>query len=311
MQCQPLVQKILQKMNSWATKLLSYAGRVQLIKSVIFDVQMYWCQVILLPQKILKMIQSTCRTFLWTGKTTLSKRALVAWDRIILPKHAGGLNIGNIKLWNQAAICKLLWSIQQKKDRTWIRWVHGYYIKDRDLFEMPIPQQGSWVVRKILGAREYLRKLHNGDEVIQAPTFSIRKMYKELMGCIVKVPWAKMLCQNLTPPKCLFITWLLLHEKLATCNYLQQVGVHTDPICCLCARSDESLDHLFFKCEYVSRVWRGVTAWCGVARQAVRWELEKSFLISECTNNNAKQKLYRCLVAIVSYHVGGKGTQEE
>lgn len=31
LQCQPLVQRILQRMNNWATKLLSYVGRVQLI----------------------------------------------------------------------------------------------------------------------------------------------------------------------------------------------------------------------------------------------------------------------------------------
>lgn len=249
------------------------------------------------------MIQSACRTFLWTGKTGLSKRALVAWDKVILPKQAGGLNIGNLKLWNQAAVCKLLWSIHQKKDRTWIRWVHGYYIKNRDLFEMPIPQQCSWVVKKILGAREYFRSLHNGKEMLSLPTFSIRKLYIGLLGSVVTVPWAKMLCQNPAPPKCIFVIWLLLHEKLATCSYLQKVGIQVDPICCFCERSEENLDHLFFECEYVDRVWRDVAAWCGIRRQAEKWELEKRYLISQCTNNNMQQRLYRCMMTIVVYHV--------
>lgn len=38
MQCKPLVQKILQRINCWAAKLLSYAGRVQLIKSMLFGI---------------------------------------------------------------------------------------------------------------------------------------------------------------------------------------------------------------------------------------------------------------------------------
>lgn len=56
MQCQPLVQKILHKINCWATKFFSYARRVQLIKSVIFGIRVYWSQVFVLPQKVLKMV---------------------------------------------------------------------------------------------------------------------------------------------------------------------------------------------------------------------------------------------------------------
>lgn len=41
LQCQPLINRILQKMNTWAAKLLSYAGRVQLIQTVIFGIQKY------------------------------------------------------------------------------------------------------------------------------------------------------------------------------------------------------------------------------------------------------------------------------
>lgn len=36
-QCHPLIQKILSRINSWTAKLLSCAGRVQLIKSVLFS----------------------------------------------------------------------------------------------------------------------------------------------------------------------------------------------------------------------------------------------------------------------------------
>lgn len=64
-QWQPLVHKILQRITCWAAKLLTYAGRVQLIKSVLFGVQMFWSQIFVLPQKVLKLVQAACRTFLW------------------------------------------------------------------------------------------------------------------------------------------------------------------------------------------------------------------------------------------------------
>lgn len=107
----------------------------------------------MIPQKVLKLLQTACRIFLWTRKTTVSKQALVAWDKVMQPMHAGGLNIINLKVWNQAAICKLLWSLHQKKDKVWVRWVHGYYIKNQDMEVMALPKQCSWIVRKVLGAR--------------------------------------------------------------------------------------------------------------------------------------------------------------
>lgn len=100
-----------------------------------------------------------------------------------------------------------------------------------------------------------------------------------------------MVCQNVAPQKCLFMTWLLLYEKLATYSYLQRVGVQVDPICCLCEKAEESLDHLFFECEFAGRVWKGVAEWRGVDRQARRWEVKKLVILSKCTNNNGGQRL--------------------
>nr|XP_009762494.1 PREDICTED: uncharacterized protein LOC104214512 [Nicotiana sylvestris] len=81
-QCWPLVEKITQKINCWIAKLLSYAGRLQLIKLVPFGVQSYWAQIFQLPKKILKMIEAMCRSFLWSGTSTITKKALVAWDKV-------------------------------------------------------------------------------------------------------------------------------------------------------------------------------------------------------------------------------------
>jgi len=93
MRCQPLVKKIISRIENWSSKLLSYAERLQLIKLVLFGVQTYWSQVFALSQKVLKLIQTVCRVFLWTGKSGTLKRALIAWEHICLPKSAGGWNV--------------------------------------------------------------------------------------------------------------------------------------------------------------------------------------------------------------------------
>lgn len=123
------------------------------------------------------------------------------------------------------------------------------------------------------------------------------------MGSVQVVPWAKIVRQNAAPPKYLFISWLLLHERLPTCRYLQRMGISVDQICCFCGDSEETLKHMFFACGVIQQIWREVALWCGVDRVAGSWEEEKQFLFSQCTTNSVKQRLYQSLVSVVVYHV--------
>ncbi|XP_019229314.1 PREDICTED: uncharacterized protein LOC109210372 [Nicotiana attenuata] len=166
MQWQPLIDRIVAKISSWTAKKLSYAGRVQLVQSMIFGIQSYWSQIFILPAKVIKLIESYCRSYIWPGSNTITKRTLIACDRMCLPKSAGGYNLMNIRIWNRAAITSVYWDLTQKKDKMWIKWIHTYYIKGQRLMEMNIPQQASWMVRKIMEAREVAQ---------QGPTFLNRK----------------------------------------------------------------------------------------------------------------------------------------
>lgn len=46
-------------------KKLSYTGRTQLVQTVLFGVQAYWAQLLLLPAQVLKTIDAFCRSYLW------------------------------------------------------------------------------------------------------------------------------------------------------------------------------------------------------------------------------------------------------
>lgn len=128
-QCQPLIEKMLARLKHWSTRLLSYVGRVQLLKSVIFSIANYWMQIFPSPKKVISHINSICSSFMWTGKESLTRKAPVAWDHICNPLSAGGLNMISLLEWNKATIGKLLWNVCEKKDRLWINWIHAYYIK--------------------------------------------------------------------------------------------------------------------------------------------------------------------------------------
>ena len=56
LQWNPLIEKIMARINSWTTRKLSYAGRTQLVQTVLFGVQSYWAQLFIFPAKIIKLI---------------------------------------------------------------------------------------------------------------------------------------------------------------------------------------------------------------------------------------------------------------
>ncbi|XP_019265216.1 PREDICTED: uncharacterized protein LOC109242809 [Nicotiana attenuata] len=155
-QCQPLLDKMLGKNKQWTVKFLSYVGRLQLIKSVLIAIQSFWSQIFPLPKKTIQLVEAICRKFLWTGDTSSSKKVLVVWDKLCRPKTKGGLNVTDLGTWNRVALLKHLWNLC-KKDKLWIRWVHVYYVKGKDPWEVDA-NQASWIIRKILQAGKYMNE---------------------------------------------------------------------------------------------------------------------------------------------------------
>jgi len=64
-----------------------------MIKSVLFSIQMYWSQMLVLPKAVIKHIDVRCRTFLCTGDCTESKTPPAAWEDTHGSKAQGGLNV--------------------------------------------------------------------------------------------------------------------------------------------------------------------------------------------------------------------------
>lgn len=114
-ECKAIIDKTIARVQSWAVKKLSYAARLVLVQSVLQGFQLYWCQIFVLPKKVIKEVQRICRTFLWTGLDSNSRKAPVAWDTICLQKVYGGWNIKDMLIWNRAAIAKHYWPLARNK----------------------------------------------------------------------------------------------------------------------------------------------------------------------------------------------------
>ncbi|GAV68859.1 hypothetical protein CFOL_v3_12362, partial [Cephalotus follicularis] len=93
MDCKVLLDKLMIRTSSWMCNSLSFGGRLHLMASVLFSIQVFWCY----------------------GK----KSGKVAWSRVCKPKKEGGLGFVGCRVWNQAAIMKIGWEICLKKASIW------------------------------------------------------------------------------------------------------------------------------------------------------------------------------------------------
>nr|XP_043639244.1 uncharacterized protein LOC122610314 [Erigeron canadensis] len=126
--CKELIGRVEKRIHDWRNKFLSFAGRLQLIKSVLSSMQV-------------------CR-----GK------AKVAWEIVCLPKEEGGLGIRRLDLFNVALLSAHIWNIITLKESLWVCWIHMYKLRGQNFWNVKLKGNMSWGWRKLLQIRCLIRK---------------------------------------------------------------------------------------------------------------------------------------------------------
>ncbi|XP_017227807.1 uncharacterized protein LOC108203403 [Daucus carota subsp. sativus] len=152
--CLPLIVRVQNRIDSWLNTCLNQAGRLQLIKAVLFGLQGYWSAHLLLPKSVLKKLQSLFVKFLWGGSSDNHKVVKVKWSDCCFPKIEGGLGLYDLCQWNNAVFLFHLWRITQPDNNSlWIMWFKRTYLKRRAFWTMDFPKNAPWCIRKILQLR--------------------------------------------------------------------------------------------------------------------------------------------------------------
>ncbi|XP_056688387.1 uncharacterized protein [Spinacia oleracea] len=289
--CRPLVDKTVARVRSWSSKLLSYVGRLQLVKTVLYGMQLYWCQIFVMPKKVMREIHAICRTFLWTGGGLGSKKAHVAWEQLCFPKSSGGWNLRDLTIWNKAAVLKHCWALSQKQDRLWIKWVHMYYVKNKDFWTMSIPNGLTWSLRKIWSGRDVFAATGGCTQFLSAGKYKIQKMYKHLKQNGPKMDWRRLICNNFASPKSIFLLWLTVQNRLLTKDRLIHWHINVDAVCSVCQQDNENMQHLFFQCPVSAEIWSAVKTKIGVSRQTGMFPEELQWIIKKSRSSSPEAKV--------------------
>ena len=156
----PLLENIRGRISTWTCRFLSYAGRLQLIKSVIMSIVNFWATVFRLQSQCSKETEKLCSACLWTGPELKSTGAKVVWQDICKTKSEGGLGIRPLKEVNHVYGVKLIWRMLAG-DSLWGKWIRTNLLRNKSFWEVnEKTQAGSWTWRKMLKLRHVARTFH-------------------------------------------------------------------------------------------------------------------------------------------------------
>lgn len=258
-----LIDRMIGRIRTWSSRNISFAGRRQLVNSVLMSICVYWAQIFMLPQAVMKRINAICRSYLWTGLCNSSKPGYVSWEDVCYPKCKGGLGFKSLLHWNLALVGKQAWSISMKADNLWVKWVHVMYVKQQTWDHYCAPKTASWAVKFISKAKNTITGM-NGSSWLSNPQFSTADMYKKLTDHGQKQDWCKDIWNSHNVPKHGFISWLAMKNRLQTRARLHNIGICTTDRCLLCEDGVEDIGHLFFRCPFSSQVLKEVKNWMGI-----------------------------------------------
>ncbi|KAL2251905.1 UNVERIFIED_CONTAM: hypothetical protein Sindi_2312800 [Sesamum indicum] len=336
--CRPLLLKIDKRIAGWEGMTISYAGRVQIIKSVLMSLSLYWASAFILPKKVTNEIEKKLRTFLWKGTTT-SGYAKVAWKDLCRPKDEGGLGLKDISILNRALMTKKLCDIIRL--RVFLRPMVDYQIDDGMRFYL---WQDPWHYLgplsdtfprgpRLLGLEESaklsmvisggechwppitdfecleithaLPTIHGGEDRIVwrfdhgQPT--AQALYRLFDPPGPKVGWSSLLSGSLKIPRHLFVLWLAILGKLATTD--KPWLAHLGP-CTLCNEgATETHDHLFFQCRFSRQCLTAIRRMVRFSWPNRDWITDIAWASRRWRGKHIVNMSYRALLASCVYHI--------
>ncbi|XP_019233163.1 PREDICTED: uncharacterized protein LOC109213791 [Nicotiana attenuata] len=141
------------------------------------------------------------------------------------------------------------------------------------------------------------------EDILKTSHLSIKKIYNKLRGDYPKVSWKRLICNNPGYPKWIFILQLAALGRLYTRDRLAKWGVMTELICPLCDNDDESIEHLFFKCNFSAALWGKMLTWMEINRGPMGWNQELAWTVMNANGKDTKAGIYRLTMTGYVYYL--------
>ncbi|KAJ4757665.1 RNA-directed DNA polymerase (reverse transcriptase)-related family protein [Rhynchospora pubera] len=150
-----LLEKMGARLAGWKSSMLSHAGRLVLIKSVLASLPVYYMTTEQIPKKWLKEMTGLIARFFW-GKVGKSRyMTFIAWDKVCTPLEKGGLGVRNLNTVGEALFLKLVWALLSDEDKLWVQLCKAKYFHKEDSWGAGLGSKSSTLWRNIAKRRQF------------------------------------------------------------------------------------------------------------------------------------------------------------
>jgi hypothetical protein len=291
-----IIEAVHKKLDGWKGKLLSKAGRMTLIKSVLTSMPIHCLSSQHIPVGVLYRIERIMANFLWAGSNQYHLH-WISWGEITLPITEGGLGIRRLKDILVVFKLKRLWRFIKRRG-IWAEAIHAIYgdinnmrnnFKDSNTWR---DLGSTWESHSDLFDLENLKWIPDPDE------FTVTSAWEAIRSRGRRNLSNAYFWNNEIPPKISVFLWQARHAALGLDEDRMNRGIHLASICPLCSDASETLEHILCSCKLINQVGK----W---ARNLINTTVDWSTWF--CTqlitpNRNKEDKFYQFLAAIICWN---------
>ncbi|XP_074288983.1 uncharacterized protein LOC141614128 [Silene latifolia] len=290
-----LITKIQNALLHWTNNLLSYAGRIQILNSVIFGVASFWCSTALLPKNILKRITKICKDYFWGIADGYLRKGASILKNFYL----------GIKL------AKWVWLLISNSPGYWAHWNLAYVFQASSLWQTSVKDRFSESLCSILHVKDEIHSrkrsidaaLHIINSWVCNGKFQVAKAYNWFRSQGDRVYWCKALHGTSIIPSHKFTVSLAIMHKLPTTDLLVKRGMFMVNKCVLCKCKAENHRHLFFNCVFSQQVWNALLQWMNISNRTVNLWSEIHWIAQTKGLRHWKHALHQSCIAAAVYFI--------
>ncbi|XP_070015948.1 uncharacterized protein [Nicotiana sylvestris] len=304
---QPLITKVMDKLQSWQGKLLSVGGSAVLISHVLQSMPMHLLSVVNPPNYVINRLHKLFAQFFWSSSVGGTSRHWASWNTLCMPVEEGGIGFRSLhdvakalfsKLWSWGTIFLVPqdFGIDETVQNVHEVTLYGEWDVDK-LFEMLPEDLAVHILEKI--------KPPSPQQILDMPCwmletrgyFSVKSSWdytrrRDEPRTTYRMIWVKGL-----PFKIAFFIWKVWKAKLPLDDFLKRVGYCMPSKYWCCVQPDEeSLQHLFFRSETAKTTWKYFLSRAGIAVEG----LTLHQAITKCWTANVCLRLKPVMQALPS-----------
>ncbi|WOK97051.1 hypothetical protein Cni_G05759 [Canna indica] len=122
-----MVHKAMARIDGWAGKEISRAGKMVLLNSVMRSLPMHTLSSSWINEGVIDKFQGLARSYLWSFKGKKKRFHLIGWNKVLLRKNSGGLGVKDLGIMRHSIHAKRILPFLNKERNIWSKMLLNKY----------------------------------------------------------------------------------------------------------------------------------------------------------------------------------------